>query len=159
VMDQSRNRLKERKPGKGWFRRRERTPRGIAGAGSRRPHPRSNGRAICGVPLEIGGLRNAPVNEQGVVFLFGVLAERLGFRVEALQRGFPDCEAKRLIAPGVWQTVDIEFEYESHNFRRHGHRPDGCNMIVCWIHNWPECPKSLEVIALSEEIKKLAPAG
>jgi len=155
VIDQSRNRLKERKPGKGWFRPRKRMPRGRVGVGSRRPYPRSNGRAICGGPLEIGGLRNAPVNEQGVVFLFGVLAERLGFRVEALQNGFPDCEAKRLIAPDVWQTVDIEFEYKSRNFRQHGHPPEGCDMIVCWVHNWPECPKSLEVIALSEEIKRL----
>jgi hypothetical protein len=50
----------------------------------------------------------------------------------------------------------IEFEYESRNFREHGHPPDGCDMIICWIHNWPECPANLEVIALKDEIERRA---
>jgi hypothetical protein len=29
-----------------------------------------------------------------------------------------------------------------------GHDVSGCDMIVCWIHNWPECP--LEVVELRE---------
>jgi hypothetical protein len=33
---------------------------------------------------------------------------------------------------------------------------DGCDLILCWVHNWPECPISLEVIELSKEIKRLA---
>jgi hypothetical protein len=43
--------------------------------------------------------------------------------------------------------VKIEFEKESRNFLRHGHLPSGCDLIVCWVHNWPECP--VEVIELS----------
>jgi len=46
-----------------------------------------------------------------------------------------------------WQLVKIEFERESRNFLRHGHLPSGCDVIVCWVHNWPECP--VEVIELS----------
>jgi hypothetical protein len=47
-----------------------------------------------------------------------------------------------------WQLVKIEFEKESRNFLRHGHLPSGCDLIVCWVHNWPECP--VEVIELSK---------
>jgi len=87
--------------------------------------------------------------------LFGLVAERLGFIIEAVQAGFPDCQAKRETAIGSWQNVNIEFEFESRNFRDHGHAPEGCDYIVCWRHNWPECPEELKVIALGDEIKKL----
>ncbi|HLW54058.1 MAG TPA: hypothetical protein VKW06_14570 [Candidatus Angelobacter sp.] len=30
----------------------------------------------------------------------------------------------------------------------HGHAASGCDVIVCWAHNWPECP--LEVVDLSK---------
>jgi hypothetical protein len=138
---------------------RERIPRRLSGTHSRDTAPRSNGRVVCGAPLAVGGLRHSPVNEQGVILLFGILAERLGFIVEGIRAGFPDCEAKRRVGPDAWQGVNIEFEYESRNFRMHGHSAKGCDVIVCWIHNWPECPPNLEVIELSAEIKKLTPAG
>ena len=48
------------------------------------------------------------------------------------------------------QRVLIEFEYESRNFVRHMHDPGGCDIIVCWRHNWPECP--LEVVELRKEV-------
>jgi hypothetical protein len=105
---------------------------------------------VYGSPLDFGGLRHAPVNEQGVVFLFGMMAEQLGFLVESLSAGFPDCETKRQLAPGEWQRVRIEFEFDSRNFRAHGHDPKGCDVIVCWENNWAECP--LEVIALRDLI-------
>jgi hypothetical protein len=28
-------------------------------------------------------------------------------------------------------------------------------MIVCWEHDWKECPKHIEIIELKDEIKKL----
>src|SRR5215471_14267941 len=55
-------------------------------------------RATYGAPLDFSGLRNEPVNEQGVVLLFGMLAKKLGYVIEAIQTGFPDCEAKRRIS-------------------------------------------------------------
>ena len=54
----------------------------------------------------------------------------------------------RLVGPGKCQRVRIEFEYESRNFLRHMHEASRCDVIVCWVHNWPECP--LEVIELSK---------
>jgi hypothetical protein len=100
-------------------------------------------------------LRHASINEQGVVYLFGMVSSELGLIVEAVQSAFPDCEAKRCVDPRQdrWQRVRIEFEYVSRNFRDHGHNPDGCDLIVCWEHNWPECP--IEVIDLKTVVNKL----
>jgi len=112
-------------------------------------------RPTYGEPLDFPALRHEPVNEQGVVLLFGMIAKDLGYVVEAVQAGFPDCEAKRQIAPKRWQRVNIEFEYESRNFRDHGHPLTGCDVIVCWHHNWPGCPAHIEVLELSSRIKSL----
>ena len=118
-------------------------------------HEKLDTRPVYGDPINFRGLRHEPVNEQGVVFLFGMVAKDIGYRVEAIQNGYPDCEAKRKVSPGQWQTVRIEFEYESRSFLVHGHDPEKCDVIICWIHNWPECPENLEVLVLSEEIEKL----
>jgi hypothetical protein len=117
--------------------------------------PRRSDRPTYGDPIDFRGLRHEPVNESGVVFLFGMVARELGYLVEAVQGAFPDCEAKLQIAPGKWQRVRIEFEYESRNFREHGHPLDGCDVIVCWKHNWPECPPELEVVELSSILRLL----
>ncbi|HLW51208.1 MAG TPA: hypothetical protein VKW06_00055 [Candidatus Angelobacter sp.] len=110
--------------------------------------PFYRGRPVLGAPLILPGLAYEPVNESGVVFLFGMLAHRLGFRVECLQAGFPDCEATRQVQPGRWQRVRIEFEYESRNFLTHRHPATECDVIVCWRHNWADCPAELEVVEL-----------
>jgi hypothetical protein len=106
--------------------------------------------------MDFRGLRHEPVNEGGVVFLCGVVARELGYLVEIVQSGFPDCEAKRQIGPGKWQRVRIDFEIESRNFRDHGHPADGCDLIVCWRHNWTDCPPNLEVVELSSLISTLS---
>lgn len=121
-------------------------------------HARRDDRPTYGDPLDFRGLRHAPVNEQGVVFLFSMVARELGYMVEEVQTGFPDWEAKRQVGTGQWQRVRIEFEYESRNFREHGHAVDGCDVIVCWRHNWPECPFTLEVVELSTVMDSLAPS-
>lgn len=105
--------------------------------------------------LNFRGLQHAPINEQGVVFLFGMVCLELGFIVEAVQSGFPDCEAKRRIdnKKDYWERVRIEFEYRSSNFQEHGHNPTKCDLIVCWEHNWKECP--IEVIELKKVLSEL----
>jgi hypothetical protein len=106
-------------------------------------------RPVMGEPIDRLPMTNAPVNELGVMVLFGMVAAGLGLQVESVQGKFPDCMAKRQVAPGKWQHLRIEFEYESKNFRLHGHDPKGCDMIVCWRHNWKECPAEIEVVELS----------
>jgi len=119
-------------------------------------HQRLSSSPTYGNPLDFRGLRHEPINENGVVFLFGMVARELGYLVEAVQAGFPDCEAKRQVGPGKWQRVRIEFEFESRNFRDHGHIAEGCDIIVCWRHNWTECPRSLEILELRSVIRTLA---
>jgi predicted RNA-binding protein len=108
-----------------------------------------------GIPMHFRGLRHAPLNEQGVVYLFALVAKDLGFTVEAIGTSFPDCEAMRRIdrKGDRWQRVRIEFEYYSSDFKKHGHPVEGCDIIVCWKHDWEDCP--IEVIELSDVIKKL----
>jgi hypothetical protein len=110
---------------------------------------------VYGQPLHLAAMAHAPTNEGGVLFLFGVLAESLGYRIERIQAAFPDCEAKRQIRPGVWERVRIEFEFESRGFREHRHDVTGCDVIVCWRHNWLECPEGIEVVELEKVIEKL----
>jgi hypothetical protein len=113
-------------------------------------------RPTYGTPTNFLGLRHEPVNVQGVVLLFGMLAKELGYLVEAVQTGFPDCEAMRQITPERWQRVRIEFEFESRNFRDHGHPSSGCDVVVCWRHNWDACPENIEVVELSSVIRSLS---
>jgi len=72
--------------------------------------------------------------------------------------GFPDCEAMQQITPERWQRVHIEFEFESRNFRDHGHPPAGCDVIVRWRHNWDDGPEGIEVVEQSSVIESLASA-
>jgi hypothetical protein len=109
-------------------------------------------RPVYGPAMAPAALVHEPINEMGVVFLFGTVAERLGFMVTLVQAEFPDCEALREVGPRRWQRIRIEFEYESRNFLRHDHCVGACDMIVCWVHNWPECP--LEVVELREIVGK-----
>ena len=62
---------------------------------------------------------------------------------------YPDCLAFRQVGEDRMELVRIEFEFESKNFLKHMHEPNKCDLIVCWRHNWKECP--MEVIALGEE--------
>ena len=104
------------------------------------------GRPLYGAPMRPCALAYCPTNESGVICLFGSLAVQLGFTVTSLQSAFPDCEAMRRVEGGKWQPVRIEFEFESRNFMKHLHDVNGCDLIVCWEHNWPDCP--VEVLEL-----------
>ncbi len=114
-----------------------------------------NRKNIVGRLINFRGLVYAPTNEQGVVFLFGKIAHEFGMYVELIRTGYPDCIAKRYIGKDQWEDVKIEFEFKSSDFVRHNHKPDEIDMIVCWEHDWEDCPKSIEILELKEEIKKL----
>jgi hypothetical protein len=114
------------------------------------PKPRNFGESI-----NFRGLKRAPINEQGVVFLFGMVSSELGFEVESVQQAFYDCIAKRCIDKRrrLFREVRIELEFQSRNFLAHAHPP--CDLIVCWEHNWPDCPH--EVVELKTAIQTLEP--
>ena len=97
----------------------------------------------------------APTGEPDVVSLFGAVAEELGFEIVGNRSPFPDCEARRKV-PGRREhfvRCMIEYEYSSSDYRRHRHPATGCDLVVCWKHDWPKCP--VEVLELSQAITKL----
>src|SRR5687768_3501324 len=106
-------------------------------------------KSIVGDVINFRGLVYGPVNELGVVALFAKLSEELGFIIEEVKAGFPDSIARRQIDKG-WERVAIEFEYASSNFCRHGHDAQGCDLIVCWEHDWDVCP--VRVLCLKQYI-------
>jgi len=108
-------------------------------------------RSIVGDPINFKGLIFGPLNENGVIFLFSKMHEELGIFIEAIQPSYPDAKARRKTHRG-WEDVWIEFEYKSSSFKVHGHDPKECDIIVCWEHDWKNCP--LEVI----ELKSIIPS-
>lgn len=109
-------------------------------------------KSIVGDLINFRGLVYSPLNENGVIFIFGKVIEDLNMYIEEIRPGFPDCVGRRFTGKG-WEQVLIEFEYRSSNFLAHGHNPKECDIIVCWEHDWPDCP--IEVIELKEMIKTL----
>jgi hypothetical protein len=109
-------------------------------------------KSIVGDLINFRGLVYSPLNENGVIFLFGKVADDLNMYIEEIKPGFPDCIGRRFIGKG-WERVAIEFEYQSLNFKQHGHDPKKCDLIICWEHNWDNCP--IEVLELKSEIQGL----
>lgn len=109
-------------------------------------------KSVVGDLINFRGLVYSPVNENGVIFVFGKVIEDLNMYIEEIKPGFPDCVGRRFTGRG-WEKVYIEFEYKSSHFVEHRHDPKKCDLIVCWEHDWPECP--MEVIELREVIKPL----
>lgn len=104
------------------------------------------------LPIYFEGMRHAPENELGVVFLFSKVAKRLGFsEIDIIQPHFPDCWAYRRTNSGVVRTW-IEFEFRSHSFKSHLKDVKKIKprkgIVVCWDHDWKECEKYVEVIDL-----------
>lgn len=109
-------------------------------------------RSIVGDPINFEGLIYGPLNENGVIFLFSKIHDRLGINLEAIQPGFPDAKGRRRIRKG-WEDVWIEFEFKSSHFKTHNHDIKECDVIVCWEHDWKDCP--IEVIELKTRIEEL----
>ena len=59
-------------------------------------------KTVVGNLINFRGLVYAPINEQGVVFLFGKVAHEFGMYVELIRTGYPDCIAKRFIGMDKW---------------------------------------------------------
>ena len=109
---------------------------------------------LLGPLLRFRNMEHEPVNEWGVVLLFGHLSAELGFQIDTARAQYPDCEARRELPDrSGYQRVRIEFEYRSSNFKKHGHDLGGCDLIVCWIDDWADCP--IEVLTLNKVVAKI----
>jgi len=114
------------------------------------PTPHRQGRT-----LNFRAFAYSPTSEHDVVQMFGAVADELGFEIVGNRSAFPDCEARRR-GPGARETFMpclIEYEFASSDFRRHGHPSVGCDLVVCWEHDWKECP--IEVLELKDAIRSL----
>jgi len=106
---------------------------------------------LYGEVINFRGMQHGPVNEQGVVFLFGLVAKELGFIVEGVQQGFPDCDAKQYDKKRRgYIRREMEFELNSKNFVEHGHPLGWRGIIVCWEDDWPDHPLNIDIIALKD---------
>lgn len=112
--------------------------------------------SVYGDPIQFRGVRHAPADVGGVIFLFGMVARELGFMVEAISSGFPRCDAKRQLAPGKWSRLRIEFELRSRDFRDAGRDPSACDLLVCWDDTWADRPPTLDVLSLALILPTLA---
>src|SRR3989344_9392156 len=112
--------------------------------------------SMVGSLINFRGLVYSPINEQGVVFLFGRLLEDLNMYIEEVRIKYPDCIARRYTGTG-WKKVYIEFEYMGSNFLLHKHNPKECDIIVCWINDLTQEQKKqiegVEIIELKSLIK------
>lgn len=109
---------------------------------------------LVGRPINFRGIVYAPLNEAGVILLFSKVMDDLGMIYEASPSGFPDAVVRRATSRG-WEKKLLEFEFKSGHFKLHKHDPEKCDIIVCWEHDWKECPPELEVIELRNLIRKL----
>jgi hypothetical protein len=100
--------------------------------------------------LGVRGIVYEPINEQGVILLFAALCYDLGFRIEAIRSRFPDAQLIRKNSTGTFSKCFAEFEFKSSNYKLHNHPRTGCDLIICWEHDWPSCP--ITVL----ELKKIA---
>lgn len=113
-------------------------------------------RKEVGEPINFRGLRHAPLNEAGVLYLFGLVSHELGFLIETIKAEFPAGEGKRCFDKenNRWEYMHIDFEYKSSQFDEKGYDEDECDLIVCWIHDWEECP--VEILELRSTINYLS---
>lgn len=103
--------------------------------------------------LNVRGIVYEPINEQGVILLFAAVCYDLDFRIEAIRIRFPDALLRRKNEKGTWSSCAAEFEFRSSDYQLHKHPIKGCDLIICWEHNWKDCP--IEVLSLKEVIKNV----
>lgn len=102
-----------------------------------------------GERINLSILNYAPLDEKGILLLFGHYMQKLGFsHVEEIRTGFPDAIAIRSVGNGKYQRVRIGFEFNSSSFPEKSNNINDCDVIVCWNHDWNDCP--IEVIELSK---------
>lgn len=126
----------------------------IAVRPDRRYQEKAGEESVVGPAINFRGLVYGPVNEQGVVFLFSKVSKDLNMEMEEIKTGFPDAIGRVKTSRG-YARRRIEFEFRSSEFKKHGHPIQDCDMIVCWEHDWADCPSRLEVIELKSVVKEL----
>lgn len=84
-----------------------------------------------------------PKNEAELIFRFAQEMPGVWELLSLQTSSFPDA----ILKIRGKKTYKVEFEFESKSFLRHKHKVEECDLIICWIHDWDDCP--LPVLELS----------
>ena len=66
------------------------------------------------------------------------------YKVVISQEGFPDL----LLEDREGNLIRCEVETDSKHFISHKHNIDECDLIICWNHNWRNCPIPVFVVSV-----------
>lgn len=76
-----------------------------------------------------------PSNEIETIIHFSSMCADVGFEIlSCSSSAFPDSVIRKI---GRVETIRAEFEYKSSSFVEHGHNPYDCDLIICWINDFP----------------------
>ncbi len=115
-------------------------------------------------------IKNEPIDEMGLVALFCIMFytirgmtfklkdETISFlAINYVRAPFPDANirCRKVNQKKTNIDLDIEFEYESYNYIKHGHLKSDkkCDMIICWIDN----ARNDERLRKNINVKKIPP--
>jgi len=88
-------------------------------------------------------------SEEMVVFYSGVIYKYLnlyGIVIKDEKKG--ELDAIAYLDLQAKKGITVEFELYSSNFVEHKHDPNKCDLIICWRHDWKECPNNIDVFEL-----------
>jgi len=94
-----------------------------------------------------------PRNETETLVLFALLAEELGYEIEAAQIDFPDLVLRR-----EGQSLRAEVEFLSSTYLAHGHPIDADVLCVCWRKD-KEIPGLRAILSLEEIVRSMPNNG
>jgi hypothetical protein len=85
-----------------------------------------------------------PDSESAVILAFGKYCQfkDVYFDKLTVRTTYPDC-----LVTVNGEVLRIEFEQRSRHFSLQKHNPEKCDLIVCWRHDWNDCP--LDVFEIS----------
>jgi hypothetical protein len=101
-----------------------------------------------GLPMQYPPFSHEPVNETTTQALFATIAPTLGITILKFRSCFPDVMAERRLKSGKIERIDMEVEFRSISYLRHGHPLDRSLILICWIHDWLTIPSTIEIIEL-----------
>jgi len=85
-------------------------------------------------------------NELGVIVQFAQQCKEQGWEIVSIRSQFPDAIIKPFDADRVYL---VEFEFLASDFMLHKHDLRECDIIVCWLNDWADCP--ITIWGLSED--------
>ncbi len=108
-----------------------------------------------GESIDFRGIKFAPVDTRGVIFIFGLISEELNFIIESFGADRFCFSGKRNTSSDgeKWEYVNIGFALDSLDLKSGGRMTKNCNFLVCWNHGWEDCP--IEVLELRSTLDLL----